>query len=1062
MTAAVSGNVLDATGSAVPGANITVVNRETGVTRHTITDEQGNYSVLSLPLGSTEVKAEKTGFKPVDRTGISLVLNQNARVNFTLQLGELISQVNVTEQAPVVNTTTQSVAGLVTEQQVKDLPLNGRSFDNLITLNPGAIDYTLKSAGTSTSNGNTFSVDGRRPGDNIFLLNGIEYTGSSQLGITPGGASGELLGIDAIREFNTLSDTYPAEYGKASGAQIIVVTQSGTNALHGSAFEFLRNSNLDARNFFDRGFVPPFRRNQFGGSLGGPIRKNRLFVFGNYEGFRQSLALSDVSEVPDQYASRGLLPNAAGVYKPVAKLNPAMLKYFALWPQANGPELFSNGAPTGVALAYNNPKQSIQEDFGTARGDYLLSNADTLTAAYTIDDGTNQSPASDPLFASGLVLVAEVGSLQETHIFSPEALNTVRIGLSRAAFNFNAPLVTSFPSNLDFVTGSGGPGGIVIGGGVTTTGASAITSAGPNNAANVRNRRTLFTYQDDFQWTRGIHQFNLGVWFQPVRDNEDTASRQLGQASFTSLTTFLQGTTSSFQVVPNPSELGWRSFLGAWYAEDVMKLRPNLTVRLGVRYEFTNGWNEVDGRGSNYVTNSQGVLQTAPVLGNSIFNPNNATHLIGPRVGLAWDPSGDGKSAIRAGYGLYYSLIDDLSFLLNSLPPYNGNASYSNVSLPSILPIVTGVQPAPSCGPGVAAPCTVFAPQGVQPNAKTQAVNEWNFTYERALNSQTSLSVAYVGSFGYHGLVSIDPNSIAAQTCAIAKGCLAGGIGTAKSLVPQGATYIPVGARPNPYLSGGFFWYAEGNSSYNALQTNLTHRLSHGLELRANYTWAKALDVNSALTGAQASNEAQMVLNRNNLKADWGPSAFNAEHQVSISARYELPFGHGKPLLGNAAGATEKIVGGWQLNSIVTLLSGFPITPQIGSNRSGDGDTRNPDRPSLNPAFTGPIVEGNPNQWFNPNAFLLPAAGTYGNLGRGVLTGPGLADWDLSLFKNLSFTERVHLQIRSEFFNVLNHPNFGTPTAIVFSGPQVSSTAGLITSTATTSRQIQFSMKLIF
>ena len=1042
VTGAVSGTVVDGSGSAIAGAAITVTSLETAVQRRTVTDTSGNYSILSLPLGPTEVRAEKTGFQAVDRTGIRLELNQNAKVNFRLQVGEFVSQINVTEQAPVVNTTTQSVAGLVSENQVKDLPLNGRSFDNLITLNPGAINFTLKSAGTSTSDGNTFSVEGRRPADNIFLLNGVEYTGSSQLGDTPGGASGELLGIDAVREFNILTDTYPAEYGKRAGAQISVVTQSGTNQLHGSLFEFIRNSDLDARNFFDRAFVPPFRRNQFGGALGGPVKKNKLFLFGNYEGFRQALAVSSVSEVPDQLTAQGL--------STVSKLNPAMLKYFALWPQANGPELLSNGVATGIALSYNNPRQSIREDFGTARGDYTVSERDTLTAAYTIDNGYNLSPASDPLFASGLILVSQVASFQETHVFSPNALNTARIGFSRAAFNFNAPQVTQFPTSLDFVTGPGGPGGIVIGGGVTTTGASAITSAGPNNAANVNNRRTLFTYQDDFQLVKGIHQFNLGVWFQPVRDNENTASRQLGQASFTSLTTFLQGTTSSFQVVPDANELGWRSFFGAWYAEDVMKLRRNLTLRVGLRYEFTNGWNEADGRAANYVT-SQGVLQTTPVVGNSIFTPNNATHLLGPRVGLAWDPFGNGKTAIRAGYGLYYSLIDDLSFLLNSLPPYNGTASYSNASLPSLLPIVTGVPPAPSCGPGVPTPCTTYAPEGVQPNAKTQAVNEWNFTVEQQLNNQTSLRVAYVGSFGYHGLVSIDPNSIPAQLCTSASGCVAGGNGTVKSTVPQGVNYIPVGARPNPYLSGGFFWYAEGNSSYNALQTEVRRRFSHNFEFRANYTWSKNLDINSALTGAQASNEAQMVLNRNSLQSDWGPSALNVEHQVSLSARYELPFGRG-----------NKLLSGWQLNGITTLLSGFPITPQIGSNRSGDGDTRNPDRPSLNTAFSGPIVEGNPNQWFNPNAFVLPAAGTYGNLGRGVLTGPSLADLDLSLFKNIPLADRVNLQIRSEFFNALNHANFGTPNAIVFSGTQASSTAGLITSTATTSRQIQFSMKLTF
>ena len=319
VTAAVSGTVVDATRGAVAGATVTATSLETNIHRSTTTDASGNYSILSLPLGPTTVRAEKSGFKPVERTGINLQLDQNAAVNFQLEVGEFVSQINVSERAPIVNTTTESVAGLVGEDQVKELPLNGRSFDNLVTLNPGAINFTLKSAGTSTSNGNTFSVDGRRPMDNVLLLNGIEYTGSSQLADTPGGASGELLGIDAVREFNTLTDTYPAEYGKRAGAQVTVVTQSGTNVLHGTLFEFLRNSDLDARNFFDRGFVPPFRRNQFGGALGGPIKKNRLFLFGNYEGFRQALAVSSVSEVPDQSARLGLLPNASGVYKPVAE-----------------------------------------------------------------------------------------------------------------------------------------------------------------------------------------------------------------------------------------------------------------------------------------------------------------------------------------------------------------------------------------------------------------------------------------------------------------------------------------------------------------------------------------------------------------------------------------------------------------------------------------------------------------------------------------------------------------------------------------------------------------------
>jgi hypothetical protein len=863
-----------------------------------------------------------------------------------------------------------------------------------------------------------------------------------------------LLGIDAVREFNVLTDTYPAEYGKRGGAQVIVVTQSGTNVVHGSVFEFLRNSALDARNFFDQGSVPPFRRNQFGGALGAPLKKDKLFVFGNYEGFRQSLAVSNVTVVPDAQARLGSLPNATtGISAPVANLNPKMLPYMSFWPQANGPELLANGVPSGIALSYNNPLNSIHENFGTLRSDYLMGSRDTLSASYTIDDGNSLIPQGDPLFGATQTLRSQVASLQETHIFSPRILNTFTAGFSRAAWSYDPDFPSSIPSNLSFVSGDG-PGGIVIGGGVTTTANGTITSAGPNNASNVWNRRNLFTFTDGVQITKGRHQISTGVWFQRVQDNEDTASRQLGQASFASLTTFLQGTVTTFQVVPSAAELGFRSLFGAWYFEDSIKLRPNLTVRLGIRDEFTTGWNEADGRGSNYITGANGVLLTNPRVADSVFTNNNATHLFSPRVGLAWDPFGNGKTAVRAGFGTYYSLIDDLSFLLNSLPPYNTSISCPG-SLFAIIPVVRGAATPSNCTP---------APQGVQPNAQTPTVEEWNFTVERQLDSNTSLRVAYVGSHGYHGLLSIDPNDIPAQICSSASGCTAGGTATAatsQSHVPQGAQYIPVGTRPNPALGAGFFWYTEGNTSYNALQVDATRRLTHGFQIRANFTWSKNLDMNSGLTGAQSSNQAQMILDRNDLSRDWGPSALNVAYQSSISARYELPFGQGHRWL-NQGGASNRVFGGWQLNEIATLLSGFPFTPQDGSNRSGDGDTRNPDRPNVNTAFSGPVVTGNPNQWFNPNAFVLNPFGTYGNLGRGVYSGPGLADLDVSVLKNTPLSERINLQFRAEIFNILNHTNFGTPNAIVFSGTTVSSSAGLITSTATTSRQIQFGLKLIF
>jgi len=1058
----VSGSVEDVSGAAVSGATVTVKSLETGVTRVVTTGPAGAYAVLSLPVGPLEVKAGKEGFKTTVRTGINLVVGQRAVVDLRLELGEVKQEVTVSGGTFLVNTGVTPLFGVVGENEIKELPLNGRSFDNLLTLNPGAINFSaLKSPQTVTSNGNTFSVDGRRTYENLFLLNGIEYTGTSQLGITPGGVSGQLLGIDAVREFNVLTSAYPAEYGKRAGAQVAVVTQSGSGTLHGSLFEFVRNSVLDARNFFDQGFVPPFRRNQFGAALGGPVKPEKLFLFGNYEGFRQVLAVSDVSVVPDQLARQGWLPNASGVYAQVPGLDAAMLPYMSFWPQPNGPELLVNGQPSGTALAYYNPRQAIREDFGTLRADSPIRDQDSLSAAYTVDDGNSLTPLADPLFGSALALRSQIASFQETHIFSPQLLNVFLAGFSRAGFNFQPFSFAIFPSSLSFVSGRG-PGGIVIGGGLTTTGAAAITSAGPNNAARAWNGRNLFTYSDDLHIIKGMHQLSLGVWFQRIQDNEDTASRQLGQASFTSLPTFLQGTVSSFQVVPTPTELGWRSLFGAWYFEDSIKLRPNLTIEAGLRDEFTTGWNEVSGRAANYLVDANGELETNPRLAASAFTQNRARSLLGPRIGVAWNPSGKGKIAIRGGFGIHYSLLDDLSYLLNSLPPYNGSVSFSRVSFSSVVPILPNMLPRPSCGPGVAAPCTIYAPQGVQANARTPAVEEWSFSVERQVGSNTVVRSVYDGSFGYHGLLSLDPNTIPAEICSDANGCPAGGVGAAKSLVAQGAQYIPVGSRPNPYLSAGFFWYTEANSSYNALQLEIVRRIAQGLQFRAGYTWAKNLDMNSALTGAQANNQAQMVLDRNDPGRDWGRSALNVGSQGSISAHYEFPFGCHEPWQRSARSLAYVLISGWQANGIATLLSGFPFTPQVGSNVSGDGDTRNPDRPAIDPSFGGRILLRRPAQWFNPSAFSLPAAGTYGNLGREPYDGPGLADVDISLTKDTAVSEKMKLQFRAEFFNALNRVNFDTPNPIVFSSGAISSTAGLITATATTSRQIQFGLKLLF
>jgi hypothetical protein len=1062
VTGALSGRVVDATNAAIPGATVTVKSIETGATRSVVTDSTGTYKIVSVPVGPQEVRAEKAGFKSAVRLGIDLAVGQEAVANLQLDVGAVAEEVTVTAETPLVNTTTSAISGLVNERQIKELPLNGRSFDNLMTLNPGIFNYVLKSPQTSTSNGNTFSVDGRRPSENVVLLNGIEYTGTSQLAVTPGGVSGGLLGIDAVREFNVLTDSYGAEYGKRAGGQVSVVTQSGTNSLHGSLFEFLRNSALDSPSVFDKGTVPPFRRNQYGGSLGGPLKKDKLFLFGNYEAFRQRLATTSVSTVPDL----STLPSSTSI-------NPAMLKYLALWPDPNAGSLGN-----GIAKAIYNPKNPVDEDFVTLRTDYNLRERDTLSASYTRDDGNSIIPLGDPLFASALGLRNQVASLEETHVLSPRLLNTFRAGFSRSGFNYGSFSTVPFPADISFVSGFGA-GGITVGGAQTTTGSGALTGAGPSNNANVWNRRNLFTFSDSISYNKGRHQISAGVWFQRLQDNENTASRQLGIATFGSLNAFLAGTLTNFQVVPSATTLGFRSLFGAWYVDDTVKLRRNLTLQIGLRHEFTTGWNEVAGRASNYITDGNGVLLSNPRVSDSLFTENNAKRLFAPRASLAWDPFGKGKTAIRAGFGMYYSLIDDLAFQVNSLYPFNGLVTYTGL-LPNVVPVSRNTQPLPPCGPGIpSSQCSIYAPFGVQPDAKTPTVEEWNFTVEQQLDRNTSLRVAYVGSFGYHQFVSLDPNSIPAQICSNPAGCQAGGTTSAgnvpvgpalQSHVAQGAQYIPLVPRPNVYVSNGFFWYSEGNSSYNALQIDVNRRLTQGFQIRANYTWSKNLDNNSALTIAQANNEPQMVMDRNDLRRDWGPSALNVTHQASFSAHYDLPFGTGQRWAGNLSSVANKIIGGWQLNEITTLLSGLPFTPLMGSNRSGNGDTRNPDRPNLNPAFTGPVVTGNPNQWFNPDAFIPAPYGTYGNLGRGVFNGPGLAEVDLSVLKNIVVSDRINLQFRTEFFNLTNRINYASPNQTAFTNTGTaaqpnytpSPTAGLITGLATTPRQIQFGLKLMF
>ena len=1050
-SATLSGTVTDSSGAVVSAADVTIKNVDTGALRTTVTDAAGRYQAPSLPIGQYEIHAVKTGFSEVVRSGVTLVVGESATVDLSLSVGQSSQQITVTGDAPLVSVTTADISGLVDGQQIRDLPLNGRSFDELLTLNPGVVNFTWEKFGgvgvSNSTNGNNFVVSGNRPQQNLFLLNGIEFTGAAENNMQPGGTSQQLLGVDAVAEFNLLRDSYGAEYGKRPGAQVVIVTRGGGNEVHGSVYEFLRNNAMDARNFFDPGSAPGFERNQYGVALGGPVKKDKTFLFGNFEGLNQHLHQTGVDLVPDNNARNGFLPCA--LVTPAPSNCSAGLSLVGVSTLINAWPAPTPGAPDfgGISEAFNNPLQTIRDDFGTMRLDHIVSKKDWLSAIYTVDDSADFTPTSFNSYTADVASLREqVASLQHTHVFSPSVLNSANLGYSRAGYFFTGEPTPGSPAASLPGLLSGDPlGALVVGGSAASNPGATIALAGANNGSNLRVARNIFTYEDHVAVTKGRHQLSVGAWFQRLESNELIALSQYGQDTFTSLQTFLQG-TGTLLYDPTPTPLGWRTLMGAFYAQDAIRLSPKLTLTLGFRDEFDTGWNEVHGRASTY-TFTNGVINTQPNIGSSAFTVNNAKFLPQPRLGIAWSPfSNAHKTVVRAGFGMYNDLQDALGYRTDQNAPFNPTYSLANEPV-SKLPVLTSA----------AVPAAAkLVPGGVQPNLQTPTLISWSLRIQQEITSNTSLTVGYVGSHGYHELLGIDANEPFPVICP-ASPCPATypanfPVGLAGTPVPAGSYYNPTATKPNPALNNTWTYFSEANSSYNALQIDLTHRFSNNFSARGVYTWSKTLDDGDSVNATTSGNEPALASNPFNLRADWGLGNFDVRNTAAISAIYQLPF------------ARNRLAGGWSLSSVLTLQGGFPFTPQLSYNPSNSGDTRNPVRPFVNPAFSGPVILGTPNQWFNPNAFLAPPnnSGFFGNLGRDTLIGPGLATWDLALHKDTRIREKMNLQFRPEFFNILNRANFNTPNAVTFTPSGVSPTAGLITSTATSSRQVQLSLKLLF
>jgi hypothetical protein len=587
---------------------------------------------------------------------------------------------------------------------------------------------------------------------------------------------------------------------------------------------------------------------------------------------------------------------------------------------------------------------------------------------------------------------------------------------------------------------------VVISGSTASNGASSITTAGANVGSNNGIARNLYTFDDHAYYTIGKHSIQAGVWLQRLQSNDNLAQDQYGQASFASLTTFLNGTIKTFTYAPVTTELGWRALFADAFLEDTWHITPTFEARMGFRTETSTGWSESQNRASVY-TFTNGVIGTTPTSGlSNALTSNHALFLPEPRVGFAWNVFGNGRTSLTGGVGLHHTLLDALDYRLDQAAPYNTVYSYSGSATTVANP--TG-------GTGLISPSTVDSA------IRTPTLFSYDFKIEQQLAPATSLTIGYSGSHSDHQIMNGDLNQPAYQ------------------VQSNGAIYYPTTTKANTAVANTTSWWAGASGNYNALVVDLRHNFDHGLQLRGNYTWSKNLDDGSAWNTSVSSNTPAFVEVPSLPHLDYGPAATDIRNVASINATYELPFGQNKAFLGNAGNLTDRIVSGWSVASITTLLSGFPFSPQLGYNPTGSGDSRNPVRPNVTPGFSGRLYAGGSTaqrvaQYFNPAAFSAPAFGYIGNAGRDSLIGPGFADWDLSLLKSTAISERTRLQFRAEFFNIVNHTNLQLPNEVVYSaGPTQGTTAnqntvaalgspGVISATANTSRQIQLGLKLLF
>src|SRR5947208_2867807 len=1015
-TASLTGIVTDASGAAVPNAKVTVTNKATGVSFNTQTDSAGAYLIPSLPIGVYDIEVTASGFQKALVTDLDLPVATSVTRNVQLRIGETSVTVEITADAVILDTATNSMGQVINDKYVQDIPLNGRHFTDLSLLTPGTItppangflSFPLRGQGSFGIN-----TAGQREDTTNWLVNGINLNDPVQNQIT------FQPPIGTLAEFKIDNSAFPAEYGRNSGAIVNMATRSGTNDFHGEAFEFLRNNALDARNFFNTVPNPqaPFKRNEFGGAFGGPLKKNKAFVFLAYEGLRQHQSLTVTSTVPSQNQIAAVTaPAVAGL---ITLLPPAN---FHRTSDASAAQADWTGF-TGGALA------NVSLNQGSADFDVDLRAQDRLHGYYVVQKDLREEPtaggaigANIPGFGDTRDGFRHLGTLSEDHTFGPSLANTVRLGFNRihltftpngffdpAKFNIGMPAGSPVASGLPFINvagtlGFGGPTGEPQGRGDTTA-----------------------VLNDTLSWLKGRHTFAFGGEIRRAYNNN--IAENIGSFTYTTMANFLADKGNVFTVLLGS---GSNKILQPAYdafAQDSFKLARNFTLNVGFRYAWNSTPSESRDRFTNFDAASGTLVSAAQP-----YHTNNKNFQ--PRVGFAWDPFKSGKTSIRAAYAIMTqapttNILTGLSSNPLFAVPVNLGSSSNTITLENPFPPGTGI----SLGP--------FA---INPNFDNSYVQDWNLTIQRQLSSNLGVEVAYVGVKGTHLQLSQNINQPFVN----------GGVYASTRpfpTLPQTSPVLPAQcAPPNPVcplgnFSGGGQVNSGGNSNYNAVWATVNKHFSHGLQFQGSYTFSKSLDYNSLSTG-----ESLFIQNAYNPRGDYGPSEFDVRHRFVLSGFYELPFKSNKP----------RLISGWQFGVTQQVQTGSPITPTLAIG-PGPGISL-----TVRPDITGPSqTTGSPAQWFaNQALFVSPCvAGVChpGNLGRDAITGPGFLNTDFSITKNTKFGERFNLQFRSEMFDVLNHPNFGNPVLTV-----TSASFGVIqitrfpTGDFGSARQIQFALKLMF